>query len=140
MRFLSLIAVMLLPITAFAETNDPSGLVTGAWASGDTPDACDTAPITHFMSDGVVAVFLSKDGDLHSLGSWDVKDDRLSMTHNDFPLKGDGLSKDPVELTILELSETQFATENSKGEKRSRIRCDHIELTLGHDHSGHGHD
>ena len=137
MRFLSLIAVMLLPMTAFAETNNPSELVTGAWASGNTLDACDTAPITHFMSDGVVAAFLSKDSDLHSLGVWNVEDDTLSMTHNDFPLKGDGRSNDPVKLRILDLNETQFVTENSKGHKRSRVRCDHIELTLGHDHSVH---
>ena len=136
MRTLSLILALIWAQSAAAET--PSDMATGAWASGDTAGACETAPSTLLMSDGVVAVFLSKDGDLHSLGSWYTSDDTLTMTHNDFPLSDDGQSKTPVELTILELSETRCITRNAEGAERSRVRCPDIELTLGHDHDAHG--
>ena len=32
----------------------------GAWASGTDSDACETAPITYFSSDGVVLVLLAE--------------------------------------------------------------------------------
>ena len=89
------------------------------------------------MSDGVVAVFLSKDGALHSLGTWSVDEDTMTMTHNDFPLSGSGQSKEPVNLTILELSETRFVTRNAEGAERARVRCPSIKLTQGHAHDGH---
>lgn len=136
MRLLTLIPLIFLAQAAAAE---PAGdVITGAWASGDTAEACDTAPITLLMSDGVVAVFLSRDGQLHSLGSWMATADKLTMTHNDFPLSGDGQSKPPVELDILELSETRFITRNAEGAERARVRCPDIELTLGHEADGHG--
>lgn len=135
MRSLFLILALICAQSAAAET--PSTLATGAWASGDTAAACETAPITLMMSDGVVAVFLSKDGELHSLGSWAITADTLTMTHNDFPLSGDGQSKPPVELDILELSETHFVTRNAEGAERARVRCPSIKLTQGHAHYGH---
>lgn len=135
MRTLSLILALIWAQGAAAET--PSDMATGAWASGDTAEACETAPITLLMSDGVVAVFLSKDGDLHSLGSWTTTADTLTMTHNDFPLSGDGQSKAPVELTILELSETRFITRNAKGDIRERIKCNDIKIKTGHDGEPH---
>ncbi|MEL7322612.1 MAG: hypothetical protein AAFN03_11520 [Pseudomonadota bacterium] len=136
MRRLVLLSALLLVPSAFAQSAPDN--ITGAWASGESAEACDVAPITLFMSDGVVAVFLSKDGDLHALGSWSATDETLTMTHNDFPLGDDGQSKAPVELTILDLSKTHFLTRNSKGTERARIRCSNIELTLGHGHDGHG--
>lgn len=122
-----------LPTAAQSMTAD----VIGAWASGDTVEAGDTAPITHFMSDGVVAVFLTKDGALHALGSWSVEDAQLTMTHNDFPLNGDGVSKTPVALDILTLDETRFVTRNAEGRERARIRCEDIEITMGREEHAH---
>jgi len=133
MRILTLIIALIWAQGAAAET--PSERVAGAWASEDTVEACDAAPINLFMSDGVVAVFLSKDGDLRSLGSWAVSNDMLTMTHNDFPIGGAGQSKPPVELNILELSETRFITGNAEGAERAR--CPDIKVTLVHDHDGH---
>lgn len=121
--------------TASAETI--STQITGAWASGETHEACGTAAITHFMSDGVVAVFLSKDGELHSIGSWSATEANLTMTHNDFPLSGDGLSKSPVVSEIVTLDETQFVTKNTEGRERARVRCSEIEITMGHDRNAH---
>ncbi len=111
--------------------------IVGAWASGDKKDACDTSPITHFMSDGVVAVFMKKDGELHSFGTWSTTEDKLTMTHNDFPLKGDGISNPLVSLDILVLDEKKFVTTNAEGNERARIRCNDIEITMGH--SDHAH-
>lgn len=136
MRQLAFLSALLLVPPAFAQSAPDN--ITGAWASGESAEACDAAPITLFMSDGVVAVFLSKDGDLHSLGSWSATEDTLMMTHNDFPISGDGQSNAPVELTILDLSDTRFVTRNGEGAERARIRCSNIELTLGHGHDGHG--
>mgnify|MGYP001794987060 CR=1 FL=1 len=136
MRILLLAMSLIWAPAAAAET--PPEMVVSAWASGDSASACDVKPITLFMSDGVVAVFLSKDGALHSLGTWSVNDDTLTMTHNDFPLSGSGQSKEPVNLTILELSETRFITQNADSVERKRVRCPDIEITLGHDHDGHG--
>ena len=135
MRTLSLILALIWAQTASA--GPAHDAITGAWASGEAADACDTAPITLLMSDGVVAVFLSKSGALHSLGSWLVTDETLTMTHNDFPLSGDGQSKPPVELDILELSETRIVTRNAEGAERARVRCPSIKLTQGHAHYGH---
>ena len=126
------------PMEAIRDLIELQTMVVSAWASGDSASACDVKPITLFMSDGVVAVFLSKDGALHSLGTWSVNDDTLTMTHNDFPLSGSGQSKEPVNLTILELSETRFITQNADSVERKRVRCPDIEITLGHDHDGHG--
>ena len=39
----------------------------GAWASGTDGDACETAPITYFSSDGVVLVLLSAKGPVHAI-------------------------------------------------------------------------
>ena len=136
MRIFLLVMSLIWAPAAAAET--PSEMVVSAWASGDSASACDAKPITLFMSDGVVAVFLSKDGKLHSLGNWSVIDDTLTMTHNDFPLSGSGQAKEPVNLTILELSETRFITQNADGVERKGFRCPDIEITLGHDHDGHG--
>lgn len=136
MRIFLLVTSLIWAPTAAAET--PSEMVVSAWASGDSASACDAKPITLFMSDGVVAVFLSKDGALHSLGTWAANDDTLTMTHNDSPLSGRGQSKEPVSLTIIELSETQFITQNADGIERKRFRCPDIEITLGHDHDEHG--
>lgn len=123
--------------SAVASAETVSTQITGAWASGNTLEACHTAPITHFMSDGVVAVFLKKDGDLHSVGAWSANESELTMTHNDFPLSGDGRSKTPVVLEIVKLDETQFITKNADGRERARIRCSDIEITMGHDHDAH---
>lgn len=109
--------------------------IVGSWASGETADSCDTAPITHFMSDGVVTVFLQKDGELHSIGAWSATETQLTMTHNDFPLKSDGVSNTPVTLEISELDEIRFVTRNSEGAERSRVRCSDIEITMGDSHT-----
>lgn len=136
MRTMLLIIGLIWPQSVLAQT--PTEVATGAWASGDTAEACEAGPITLLMSDGVVAVFLSRDGPLHSLGSWTATADTLTMTHNDFPLSGEGQSKPPVKLDILELSETRFITRNAEGAERARVRCPDIELTLGHEPDGHG--
>ena len=122
-------------LTAFAQSAE-SGIA-GAWTSGSDVDACDTSPITHFMSDGVVAVFMKKDGDLHSLGSWSVADTELTMTHNDFPLSGDGKSNPAIKLDILSIDASRFVTRNSDGVERTRVRCQNIEISMGHDDHDH---
>jgi len=136
MRTLTRFAALLLLLPTAAAEPQPTP-VTGAWASGNSIDACDTAPITLFMRDGVVAVFLSKDGALHSLGRWTNDREHLSMTHNDFPLAGDGVSNDPVTLKIIELSDTRFITQNAERVVRERIRCPAIEITMGEEHESH---
>ena len=124
------IVLVALPVAASADETRPAPIV-GAWASGDADGACEAAPITHFMSDGVVAVFLKKDGPLHSIGSWSATDAQITMTHNDFPLRSDGVSKPPVLLDILTLDGTRLITRNVEGPERARIRCNDIEITMG---------
>ena len=55
----------------------------GAWASGTDGDACETAPITYFSSDGVVLVLLSAKGPVHAIGSWDRNGDG-TVTRKEF--------------------------------------------------------
>ena len=136
LTLLSITALFGAPVAASADEAHLAPII-GAWASGDTAEACDTAPITHFMSDGIVAVFLKKDGVLHSIGSWSANATEMTMTHNDFPLSGDGISKSPVTLDIIQLDDTRFVTRNAKGEERARVRCADIEITMGHDHEAH---
>jgi len=109
----------------------------GAWASGKTLAACDTASITYFSSDGVVLVLLTKEGPIHSFGSWRHKGDILEMTHNDFPLDKSGTSKPFVRLNILELSPARFITKNAKGDVRERIKCSDITINPAPDHAPH---
>ncbi len=129
----SIATFIVLPVAASADETRPAPIV-GAWASGDADGACEAAPITHFMSDGVVAVFLKKDGPLHSIGSWSATDAQITMTHNDFPLRSDGVSKPLVLLDILTLDGTRLITRNVEGRERARIRCHDIEITIGNDH------
>lgn len=109
----------------------------GSWASGNDVSACQTAPITYFSSDGVIIVFLSAEGPIHSFGRWDVVSGQLTMTHNDFPLDGGGVSKEPVLLEIIELNPGRFVTQNPKGDIRKRVRCDDLTLRSGFDHETH---
>ncbi len=132
-----LIATAVASVSAVASAETVRTQITGAWASGETLEACNTAAITHFMSDGVVAVFLKRDGDLHSIGAWSATDSELTMTHNDFPWRGDGLSKSPVVPEIVALDETQFVTKSAEGRARARVRCSNIEITMGHNHDAH---
>ena len=109
----------------------------GAWASGTDGDACETAPITYFSSDGVVLVLLSAKGPVHAIGSWDRNGDVLAMTHNDFPLDPSGQSKPAVKLSIMTLDADRFVTRNAKGDIRERIKCSEIAIKTGHDTEPH---
>ena len=109
----------------------------GAWASGTNSDACETAPITYFSSDGVVLVLLSAEGPVHAIGSWDRNGDVLTMTHNDFPLDPSGRSKPAVELNIMTLDADRFVTRNAKGDIRERIKCNNIAIKTDHDTEPH---
>jgi hypothetical protein len=131
------IAASLIGCTTSTGHRDLAPSPVGAWASGDTNEACSNAPITYFSSDGVILVLLGKDGPIHSTGSWHVEQDTLTMTHNDFPLNGDGKSKASVSLEILELSSERFSTRNSNGDVRNRVKCSSIKLMEDPDHSGH---
>lgn len=131
------VTVVLIGCTTSPEPQNYTPTPVGAWASSEINDACNTSPITYFSSDGVVLVLLSKDGPIHSTGSWQVEQDSLTMTHNDFPLKGDGLSKPSVSLQILELNSERFSTRNAKGDIRNRVRCMSIMLMEDPDHSDH---
>lgn len=133
------VSVAMSLISACASTNDfaSDAMPIGAWASGENIVACDTAPITYFSSDGVIIVFLSAEGPIHSFGRWKVVNSQLSMTHNDFPLDARGISKQPVLLDIIKLSSRHFDTKNSKGEIRQRVKCDGISLNGGSDHQSH---
>jgi len=116
-----------------AKTSSPLG----AWASGSVADACETAPITYFSSDGVVAVLLSAKGPVHSIGSWARKGGVLAMTHNDFPLDPSGQSKPAVELNIIKLDANRFVTRNAKGNVRERIKCHSIMIKTDDDDGSH---
>lgn len=131
------IAASLIGCTTSTAPRDLPPSPVGAWASGDTIEACSNAPITYFSSDGVVLVLLGKDGPIHSTGSWQIGQDTLTMTHNDFPLNIDGKSNPSVSLEILELNSKRFSTRNAKGEVRNRTKCSSITLMEDPDHSGH---
>lgn len=135
-----------LALTAFALVSSCASLADsvietpqplGAWASGTDKNACETAPITYFSSDGVVLVLLSAEGPVHAIGSWDRKGDVLAMTHNDFPLDPSGESKPAVELNIMTLNADSFVTRNAKGDIRERIKCNDIKINTGHDGEPH---
>ena len=118
-----------------AAPGTPSPL--GAWASGGEANACESMPITYFSSDGVVAVLLSANGPVHSIGSWSRSGDALTMTHNDFPLDPSGQSKPAVELNIVTLDADNFVTRNAKGDVRERIKCNSVTINTGHDDGSH---
>lgn len=122
--------------TATKSTSDETN-PQGAWASGLDVASCDTAPITYFSSDGVVLVLLTSNGPIHSFGRWSVENGTIEMTHNDFPVQGDGSSKAPVSLDILTLTDERFDTRNPAGQVRERIKCSDIELTPSPDHASH---
>ncbi len=103
----------------------------GAWASAETPEACATAPISMFFSDGSVAVFESATGGLHSIGVWRIEGENLVMTHNDAPFDQAGAAKPASTLRILELSADRFVTANAEGKQRVRVRCRGLELPHG---------
>lgn len=132
--------ILVLGLTGCASVAKPvtkSVMPYGAWASGSDPSACETAPITHFSSDGVVVVLLSKEGPVHSLGSWSMASGVMEMTHNDFPLDVTGQSKPVVKLDILELNKDSFMTRNVRGDVRERTKCANIEINPTPDHSPH---
>lgn len=122
---------------SFAKAAADTASPLGAWASGNAPNACTSAPITYFSSDGVVAVLLSANGPVHSIGSWSRSGDVLAMTHNDFPLDPSGLSKPAVELNIVTLNADNFVTRNAKGDVRERIKCNSVTVNIGHDDESH---
>jgi len=109
----------------------------GAWASAETPEACATAPISMFFSDGSVAVFESATGSLHAIGVWRIEGDQLVMTHNDAPFEQGGVARPASMLQIVELSTNRFVTANPEGKQRVRVRC--TGLVLPHGAAGRAH-
>lgn len=122
---------------SFADPTTDAALPLGAWASGNDGDACETAPITYFSSDGVVLVLLSAKGPVHAIGGWERNGDLFAMTHNDFPLDPSGQSKPAVELNIVSLDADRFVTRNAKGDIRERIKCNGIVIETNHDDESH---
>lgn len=115
---------------ASAASIDPV-TASGAWASAETPEACATAPISMFFSDGSVAVFESAAGSLHAIGVWRIDGQKLVMTHNDAPFDQEGAAKPPSTLDIVELTQTRFVTKNAEGKQRVRVRCAGLVLPHG---------
>ena len=111
--------------------------VLGAWASADQVEDCATAPISLFMSDGSMSVFLKAAGPIHAVGVWRLDGDTLYITHNDAPFSTDGKSKPESALTIVELDQDRFVTRNMAGKERNRVRCVDIEITGGGESHGH---
>ncbi|HAY05056.1 MAG TPA: hypothetical protein PKV67_01895 [Hyphomonas sp.] len=122
------------PLAAQAQ---PASSPVGVWVGGDDIANCARGPLTLFMSDGVVAIFTSESGDLHSLGVWAMDGSTLTMTHNDLPLTASGESKPAISLEVVKLSDTVFTTRNSEGQERARVRCSDIEIGHGEAHGGH---
>lgn len=122
---------------SFGKTASETASPVGAWASGNKPEACESAPITYFSSDGVVIVLLSANGPVHSIGSWSHSGNVLSITHNDFPLDPSGQSKPAVELNIVTLDADNFVTRNAKGDVRERIKCNSVTINTGHNDGSH---
>lgn len=122
--------VAILAAAAAAPSLDPAK-VAGAWASAETTEACSTAPISLFFSDGSVAVFESAKGALHAIGVWRIDGQRFVMTHNDAPFDQAGAAKPPSTLSIIELTDTRFVTKNAEGKQRVRVRCSSLVLPYG---------
>lgn len=113
-----------------------SARVPGAWASGDSDGACQTAAISYFMSDGTYVVFERFDGPLHAVGRWRLEGDRFIMTHNDAPFPGAASAE--ATLTITRLDADRFVSTNTAGRERVRTRCHGLILPPGAQ-AGHGH-
>jgi hypothetical protein len=94
----------------------------GAGASAETPEACATAPISMFFSDGSVAVFESATGSLHAIGVWRIEG---------------GAARPASMFQIVELSANRFVTANAEGKQRVRVRC--TGLVLPHGAAGRAH-
>lgn len=115
-----------------------SARVPGAWASGDSDGACQTAAISYFMSDGTYVVFERFDGPLHAVGRWRLEGERFIMTHNDAPFAEDGVASAEATLTVTRLDSDRFVSTNTAGRERVRTRCHGLILPPGAQ-AGHGH-
>jgi len=112
--------------------------VPGAWASGEEDNACETAAISYFMSDGTYVVFERFDGPLHAVGRWRLEGDRFIMTHNDAPFPEDGAASAEATLTVTRVDADRFVSTNAAGRERVRTRCRGLILPPGAQ-AGHGH-
>lgn len=114
-----------------APSQSQSEALLGAWASGTETDSCDKEQITYFSSDGVVMDLYSKDGPTHSFGKWRLEDNKIIITHNEFPLLASGQSDDEIPLTLVSVDGSRLVVRNVKGEDRERIYCPNLKLTTG---------
>lgn len=124
-------------VPAFAQANRspttpaPIALIPGAWASGDSPDACRTAPISYFLSDGTYVVFDRFDGPLHAVGRWRIEGAIVILTHTDAPFPENGVASAEAALNLRRLDSAVFETSNAAGRVRVRTRCVGLVLPPG---------
>jgi hypothetical protein len=129
----------LIPVAALAQSASfDAERIPGAWASGEQVDACQSAAISYFMSDGTYVVFERCDGPLHAVGRWRLESDRFIMTHNDAPFPEDAGASTEATLTVTRLDADRFVSTNAAGRGRVRTRCRGLILQPGAQ-PGHGH-
>lgn len=109
---------------AVLAAGDPEKLIPGAWAAGETTEACKTAAITVFFTDGSLIIFDSPKGPLHAVATWRAADGGVYMSYNRAPFAGNAASRPASKLKIRELTATRFVTENPDGAVRTRVRCE----------------
>lgn len=129
----ALIAAAVLGASAHAQpaSSDPASLIPGAWASGEGPEACRTAPISFFLSDGTYVVFDRFDGPLHAVGRWRVEGASVILTHTDAPFPDDGAASAEAILSLRRIDGAVFETANAAGRVRVRTRCTGLVLPPG---------
>lgn len=124
-------ALLAAPANAQPASPNPASLIPGAWASGEAPDACRTAPISYFLSDGTYVVFDRFDGPLHAVGRWRVEGASVIMTHTDAPFPDNGAASAEATLTLRRIDGAVFETANAAGRVRVRTRCAGLVLPPG---------
>lgn len=120
----AMIAAALLNATA------PERLIPGAWAAGDSADACETAAITVFFTDGSLVIFDSPSGPVHAVATWRFENGDLFMSYNRAPFPAGGVSNPARKILIRELSAERFVTENADGLVRRRVRCSDLVVPI----------
>lgn len=121
---LSLLASLTTPTYAQSiGSSEIADRIPGAWASGEGAEACRSAPISYFLSDGSYLVFNRFDGPLHAVGRWRVEGERVFLTHTDAPFPENGQAKPETALVLRKVDERLFETVNPAGRARVRTRC-----------------
>lgn len=118
-------AAILLAAPALAQpaSPNPASLIPGAWASGEGANACRTAAISYFLTDGTYVVFERFDGPLHAVGRWRVDGASVIVTHTDAPFPENGAASAEATLALKRIDSAVFETANAAGRDRVRTQC-----------------